>query len=156
MELLEPEDEWDYNPPKLILPKREYAREDNEKYFDDVEDLLDAQEIRHQKREVRHEMAEEEALQEVEFRNTFNRWLENRETVAAIQDGSYVPPEPKYQLHWGKVAYTSALQLGSLTIAVLCIIIGIWPALFVTIPLLFGLNLQWLLNDEKDNDKRRL
>jgi hypothetical protein len=151
MELLEPEDKWHTDKPKSILPKREYAKEDSEKFFDDVEDLLDAK-----KEEVRREMAEEEALQKVEFRNTLDRWLENKEVLAAIQDGSYVPPEPPYQLHWGKVAYTSVLQLSSLTVAILCIIIGIWPAILATIPLFLGLNLAWLLIDEKENDKRRL
>jgi len=147
MEFLEPKKERDNFKP--ILPKREYAKEDNDKFFDDVEDMADAKDARQYKQHAQTAMNKEAALGENIFRTTLNRWLAENELRAAMKEGLWSPPEKELEIDWGKVSYTFATQLASLAMAILCIKVGLWPVILFTVPFFFAINFNWLLNDRE-------
>jgi len=51
------------------------------------------------------------------------------------------------KLHYGKIAYTVAIQLASIAVLVTLAFTPLWPLTLITVPLLLGLNYYWLLKD---------
>lgn len=149
MEFLKREDDsWHSDHPKNILPKREYAKEDNDKFFRDVEDMADAQDARRYKEEARSAMDVAMYRKTADFDETFERWQENKDKLQALREGLIKPSEPEFQPDWHKIGTTAVWQTTSLSFALLCIISGVWPICLVSLPLMAGMNLKWLLDRE--------
>lgn len=145
MEFLEREYEGSQRP---LLPKFEYAKEDNEKFFDDLEDTLATQEARRLKDEARVAMNEAAYKKTSEFNKTWDRWQENKDRLEALREGYIQSEQPKFVPDWNKIGVTTTWQLSSISLALLCIINGVWPICLVSLPLMASLNLKWLLDRE--------
>ena len=149
MEFLE-RDEDNHKPEQeYILPKRKYTKDDNTKFFDDVEDILDAKEARQYKEKAHSAMTKELLIKTAQFDKTWDKWREESQLRNLMKEGLYSPPKSEPETDWSKVAYTGSLQLSNAAIALLCIILGAWPVAFLTIPIFLAYNLYWLLEQEQ-------
>ena len=81
---------------------RDYFQRDTEKEFDRLEG-------RQNKTDAKEALDRRMIKATAGFGDTFKRWRENREKLAAYRAGEW-KPEKKYEADWGKVGYTATLQ----------------------------------------------
>lgn len=145
MEFLEREYEPESQRP--LLPKYEYTKEDNEKFFNDVEDIADAADARRYKEEARSAMNVAMFKNTARFNETFDRWQKNKDRLKSLKENE-IEPSLKFTPDWHKINTTLVWQTSSISFALLCIISGVWPVCLVSLPLVAGLNFKWLLDRE--------
>jgi len=82
------------------------------------------------------------------FTDALKRWRSNREKLSAYRAGLWTPKK-RYDVDWGKVGYTTMLQLTNALIAAGCIFTGSWPVAILSIPAFIGLNIYFLTKDSR-------
>lgn len=150
MEFMERESPRDKEHPDYRLPLRKHIIEDesSKKFFDDLENMLDKKESRNYKEEARAALDKRTLAKTAEFNTTLERWLEENKYRHLMQQGHWKPEKQEDKLCPTKVGVTMAWQSASLIFAILCIINGVWPVILVSLPLMFAINLMWLINRE--------
>lgn len=112
----------------------------------DTERAWQAHEARTYHYRAQHAASTWAARGQDKFDSALKSFTSKGRRLRALRDGTATPRRAR--LDYFKVGYTMALQVGNLSLAILCIIIGLWPMALITTPGLLWLNYYFLLLDK--------
>jgi len=120
-------------------------------FFRDTEGEHDKLDARNYKTRARAAMTRRSLIKTSGFSATFKRWRANKEKLDGLRNGDRTE-QNTFAPDWGKVCYTTVLQIANALLAIVCISGGGWPILLLSIPGLIALNIFLLIKDREGNE----